>query len=70
MGRSLLQKSVCLALVVVSPFAFAQTTGVAVLSGTAFGQFGEGYLRFSIANSYENLAKALDRIEEWTKKNL
>ena len=34
MRRSLLQKSVCLALTVLSPFAFAQTTGVAVLSGT------------------------------------
>ena len=35
---------------------------MAALSGTAFGEFGEGYLRFSIANSYENLAKAVDRI--------
>ena len=50
--------------------ALLEQAGVAVLSGTAFGQFGEGYLRFSIANSYENIAKALDRIEEWTKKNL
>lgn len=37
--------------------------GVAVLSGTAFGQNGEGYLRLSYANSYENLGKALDRIK-------
>lgn len=44
--------------------------GVACLSGTAFGAFGEGYLRFSIANSMENLDEALDRIEGWTKKNL
>jgi len=36
--------------------------GVACLSGTAFGDFGEGYLRFSIANSLENLTKAVDRI--------
>lgn len=36
--------------------------GVACLSGTAFGDFGEGYLRFSIANSLENLMKAVDRI--------
>ena len=50
--------------------ALLEQAGVAVLSGTAFGQFGEGYLRFSIANSYENIAKALDRIEEWTKRNL
>jgi len=37
--------------------------GVAALSGTAFGEHGEGYLRLSYANSEENLAKALDRIE-------
>jgi aspartate aminotransferase len=40
------------------------------LSGTAFGAYGEGYLRFSTANSTENLEQALDRIAEWTKKNL
>jgi aspartate/methionine/tyrosine aminotransferase len=33
--------------------------GVASLSGTAFGSFGEGYLRFSYANSPENIKKAL-----------
>ncbi len=36
--------------------------GVAALSGTAFGDQGEGYLRLSYANSEENLQKALDRI--------
>jgi len=36
--------------------------GVACLSGTAFGAYGEGYLRFSYANSYENLMEALERI--------
>ena len=45
-------------------------SGVAALSGTAFGSYGEGYLRFSIANSMDNLAKALDRVEDWAKKNL
>jgi aspartate/methionine/tyrosine aminotransferase len=40
------------------------------LSGTAFGEFGEGYLRFSEANSLENLQQALTRIDEWTRKNL
>jgi aspartate/methionine/tyrosine aminotransferase len=44
--------------------------GVACLSGTAFGDFGEGYLRFSVANSLENLNKALERIDQWTAKNL
>ena len=37
--------------------------GVAGLSGTSFGEHGEGYLRFSYANSQENLAKALDMIK-------
>ena len=50
--------------------AMLDEAGVACLSGTAFGDFGEGYLRFSVANSYDNLQKALARIEEWTKKKL
>ena len=50
--------------------ALLDDTGVAALSGTAFGDFGEGYLRFSVANSIENIEKALDRIDAWTKKNL
>ncbi|ABF41244.1 aminotransferase [Candidatus Koribacter versatilis Ellin345] len=50
--------------------ALLDEAGVAGLSGTAFGSFGEGYLRFSIANSIENIAKALDRIDEWTKHRL
>jgi aspartate/methionine/tyrosine aminotransferase len=36
--------------------------GVAALAGTAFGQYGEGYLRFSYANSEANLRAALDRM--------
>ncbi len=36
--------------------------GVACLSGTAFGEFGEGHLRFSCANSVENIDKGLERI--------
>jgi len=38
--------------------------GVAVLPGTSFGEYGEGYLRLSFANSIENINKALDRIGE------
>lgn len=38
--------------------------GVAALSGTAFGQFGEGFLRFSYANSRENIREAIRRIKE------
>jgi len=44
--------------------------GVASLSGASFGEYGEGYLRFSVANSMENLMQALERIEQWTKTNL
>ena len=50
--------------------ALLEDSGVAGLSGTAFGEFGEGYLRFSVANSIENIEKALDRVDTWTKKNL
>jgi aspartate aminotransferase len=50
--------------------ALLEDAGVACLSGTAFGEFGEGYLRFSVANSLENLTKALERIDQWTKRNL
>jgi aspartate/methionine/tyrosine aminotransferase len=50
--------------------ALLNEAGVACLWGTAFGAWGEGYLRFSFANSVENIQKALERIETWTKKNL
>jgi aspartate aminotransferase len=50
--------------------ALLNDAGVACLAGTAFGNWGEGYLRFSFANSVENIQRALDRIETWTKKNL
>ena len=36
--------------------------GIAALSGTAFGRYGEGYLRFSYANSVENIQTALDAV--------
>jgi aspartate aminotransferase len=42
--------------------------GVAVLPGTSFGKYGEGYLRLSFANSVENIKKALDRIAKAVKK--
>ena len=42
--------------------------GVAALSGTAFGEYGQGYLRLSYANSIENIAKALERIDAAVKK--
>ena len=50
--------------------ALLEQAGVAALSGTAFGEYGEGFLRFSVANSLENLQQALERIDQWTRKNL
>jgi len=45
-----------------------ERAGVAVLSGTAFGAYGEGYLRLSFANSVENIEKAIKRIAEALKE--
>jgi aspartate aminotransferase len=42
--------------------------GVACLAGTSFGAFGEGYVRFSYANSVENIEEALSRIESFVGK--
>ncbi len=39
--------------------------GVACLSGTSFGAYGEGYIRFSYANSLENLMEAVERIRRF-----
>jgi aspartate aminotransferase len=50
--------------------ALLEEAGVACLSGTAFGEYGEGFLRFSTANSLENLNKALDRVDAWIKKHV
>jgi len=49
--------------------ALLSEAGVACLAGTAFGGQGEGYLRFSFANSIANIQKALDRIEAWIRNN-
>ena len=38
--------------------------GVALLSGTAFGEFGDNYIRISFANSEDNLSKAIDRLSK------
>jgi aspartate/methionine/tyrosine aminotransferase len=45
--------------------ALLQEAGVACLSGASFGEYGEGFLRFSYANSYENLMEAVARIEKF-----
>jgi aspartate aminotransferase len=42
--------------------ALLNEAGVAVLGGTAFGEYGEGYLRLSYANSESNLRTALERM--------
>jgi aspartate/methionine/tyrosine aminotransferase len=39
-----------------------EDAGVAVIAGTSFGAYGEGYLRFSYANSVDNIEQALDRV--------
>ncbi len=49
--------------------ALLNEAGVACLAGPGFGEWGEGYLRFSFANSVENLQKALERIRAWVGKN-
>ncbi|MDR7520140.1 MAG: pyridoxal phosphate-dependent aminotransferase [Armatimonadota bacterium] len=41
-----------------------EEAGVACLSGTAFGEYGQGYLRFSYANSQENIREGMRRIRE------
>jgi aspartate/methionine/tyrosine aminotransferase len=43
-------------------------TGVATISGTSFGAFGDGYLRFSYAASLAALEEAMDRIGRWLER--
>lgn len=47
--------------------ALLNEAGVACLNGAAFGEYGEGYLRFSIANSLDNLMDAVERIRAFLK---
>ncbi|MFZ5926335.1 MAG: pyridoxal phosphate-dependent aminotransferase [Acidobacteriota bacterium] len=49
--------------------ALLNEAGVACLSGTAFGRYGEGYLRFSYANSLENLKEAARRMRHFLEHN-
>ena len=48
----------------VTAWDHGQEAGVAVLSGTDFGEYGEGYLRLSYTNSLENIHKGLDRMKD------
>ena len=41
-----------------------ENAGVAGLSGTSFGSYGEGYLRFSYATSLANIEEALHRVDQ------
>jgi aspartate aminotransferase len=41
-----------------------EVAGVAALDGGGFGQYGQGYVRFSYANSVENIQRALERVEQ------
>ncbi len=42
-----------------------EEVGVATVAGTSFGEYGEGFLRFSYANSIENIQEAVQRIRVW-----
>ncbi len=42
-----------------------EQAGIAAIAGTSFGAYGEGYLRFSYANSVENIQRALERMSEY-----
>jgi aspartate/methionine/tyrosine aminotransferase len=43
--------------------------GVACLSGTAFGEYGDGYIRFSYAAAFEQLMEAVKRIERFVREH-
>jgi len=47
--------------------ALLREAGIACLDGGSFGEFGRGYLRFSYANSYENLMRAVEQIRDWAR---
>ncbi|HEU5311328.1 MAG TPA: aminotransferase class I/II-fold pyridoxal phosphate-dependent enzyme, partial [Candidatus Eisenbacteria bacterium] len=49
--------------------ALLEEAGVAALSGTAFGSNGEGYVRFSYANSIENIREGLRRFEAFAQSH-
>ncbi|WP_246019667.1 pyridoxal phosphate-dependent aminotransferase [Bacilliculturomica massiliensis] len=46
---------------------YLNQAGVAMIPGSAFGEYGAGYLRVAFSNSYENIEKAMDRIAEATR---
>ncbi|MCE2517761.1 MAG: aminotransferase class I/II-fold pyridoxal phosphate-dependent enzyme, partial [Alphaproteobacteria bacterium] len=50
--------------------ALLEDAGVALISGTSFGDQGEGYIRFSCANSDAAIEEALERINSWLTSNI
>ena len=49
---------------------YLNEAGVAMIPGSAFGEYGNGYLRIAFSNSYENIEKAMGKISEATQKLL
>lgn len=49
-------------------FDILENAHVGVAPGIDFGRHGEGYLRFSYANSLENIAEGLDRLERYIQR--
>ena len=47
-----------------------EDAGVALISKLGFGDEGEGYLRFSCANSDDAISEALERIKSWLDDNI
>jgi len=45
-----------------------EEAGVSCIAGTSFGALGEGYMRFSYANSLENIKAAMARIRDWVSR--
>lgn len=50
-------------------YRLLEEEGVACLAGTCFGKLGDGFLRFSYANSIDNIRRALERIERFLTRN-
>ena len=40
-------------------------TGVATIAGTSFGEYGEGYLRFSCASSEKSIKRAIEKLSSF-----
>ncbi len=45
-----------------------EETGIATVSGTSFGANGEGFIRFSYANSTDNIRRAIERMQHFLEE--